>query len=67
MKWLKRLYMALITKDKTEVKNPKNVVDFSKQELEFLLSTIANSTFEGKDVQLVYETAVKIQKQIMEM
>ena len=59
--------MALITKDKTDVKNPKNVVDFSKQELEFLLSTIANSTFEGKDVQLVYETAVKIQKQIMEM
>ena len=59
--------MALITKDKTEVKKPKNVVEFSKHELEFLLSTIANSTFEGKDVQLVYETAVKIQKQIMEM
>lgn len=59
--------MALITKDKTEVKKPKNVVDFSKQELEFLLSAIANSTFEGKDVQLVYETAVKIQKQIMEL
>jgi len=39
-------------------------IEFRPEELEFLLSLIAKSTFEGKDVQIVYETAVKIQKLI---
>lgn len=34
------------------------------EELDFLLQLIANSTFEGKDVQLVYQTALKIQNLI---
>ena len=38
--------------------------DLSKDELDFLLQLIANSTFEGKDVQLVYQTALKIQNLI---
>jgi hypothetical protein len=70
MKWLKRLYMAIINKkENTEKVRNKRVdnLDLTKDELEFLLNVIANSTFEGKDVQLVYETAVKIQKQIMEL
>lgn len=37
---------------------------FSKEELEFLLQLISESTFKGNDVQLVFETAVKIQKNI---
>jgi len=37
---------------------------FTKGELDFLLQLIANSTFEGKDVQLVYQTALKIQNLI---
>lgn len=43
----------------------KNVIEtFSKEELEFLLQLISESTFKGNDVQLVFETAVKIQKNI---
>lgn len=62
--------MAIITKkeDTEKVRNKRvDNLDLSKDELEFLLNVIANSTFEGKDVQLVYETAVKIQKQILEL
>lgn len=62
--------MAIITKkeDTEKVRNKRvDNLDLNKDELEFLLNIIANSTFEGKDVQLVYETAVKIQKQILEL
>ena len=38
--------------------------ELTPKEIDFLLQTIANSTFEGKDVQIVYETAVKLQKLI---
>ena len=40
-------------------------LELSKVEVEFLLKTIANSKFEGRDVQLVYETAVKLQTYLM--
>jgi hypothetical protein len=39
-------------------------VTLSQQELEFLLELIAKSNFEGRDVQIVYETAVKLQQLI---
>ena len=48
-------------------KEKKEQQPFTKEELEFLLQLIADSTFEGKDVQLVYETAVKIQKNIVNL
>jgi hypothetical protein len=38
----------------------------SKDELEFLLKLIADSKFDGKDIQLIYATAVKIQKMLTE-
>lgn len=38
--------------------------EFTNEELDFLLQLIANSTFEGRDVQLVYQTALKIQNKI---
>lgn len=41
--------------------------EFTKEELEFLLQIISNSTFEGRDVQIVYETAVKVQKKILNL
>ena len=44
--------------------NTKPELEFTKEELDFLLQLIANSTFEGKDVQLVYQTALKIQNLI---
>tara|TARA_Y100000389_G_scaffold151014_1_gene150690 strand:+ start:719 stop:910 length:192 start_codon:yes stop_codon:yes gene_type:complete len=37
-------------------------LSLSKIEVEFLLNLIANSDFKGKDVQIVYETAVKLQQ-----
>jgi hypothetical protein len=37
-------------------------ITLSKEELEFLLQLIAKSNFEGRNVQMVYETAVKIQQ-----
>lgn len=40
-------------------------VPFTKKELEFLLDMIAKSNFEGKDVQIVYETAVKLQQKLI--
>ena len=38
------------------------IIKLSKEELEFLLKLVADSKFDGKDVQLVYQTAVKLQK-----
>lgn len=47
-------------RSKAEGKNNKKI-SLSKTELEFLLELIAKSNFEGRDVQIVYETAVKLQ------
>lgn len=47
---------------KVDTTNKQNEVYLSSQELEFLLQLIAKSNFEGRDVQIVYETAVKLQR-----
>lgn len=47
-------------------KNTAKDTALSPKELEFLLELIANSNFKGRDVQLVYETAVKLQKLIID-
>lgn len=48
---------------RSKVEEPKSKeVYLSPQELEFLLQLIAKSNFEGRDVQIVYETAVKLQQ-----
>tara|TARA_B110000444_G_C18751331_1_gene552946 strand:- start:55 stop:261 length:207 start_codon:yes stop_codon:yes gene_type:complete len=44
--------------------NVSKDVTLSREELEFLLELIAKSNFEGRDVQIVYETAVKLQQLI---
>jgi len=54
--------MASLQQLKENKKSDNEV--FSKEELEFLLQLISESTFKGNDVQLVFETAVKIQKNI---
>jgi hypothetical protein len=60
--------MAILSDLKNkETNEKKQQFSFTKEELEFLLQLIADSTFEGKDVQLVYETAVKIQKNIVNL
>ena len=50
--------MGILSKQKKSEAPP----ELSKEELEFLLKLIAESKFEGKDVQMVYSTAVKLQK-----
>ena len=49
-----------------KVKSAKQNTKFNKDELEFLLKLIADSKFEGKDVQVVYSTAVKLQTELSE-
>ena len=56
--------MDLKTVRKSSTDNNKQIEELTPKEIDFLLQTIANSTFEGKDVQIVYETAVKLQKLI---
>ena len=47
------------------VKEDRQVeLSLSRIEVEFLLNLIANSDFKGKDVQIVYETAVKLQQKL---
>jgi hypothetical protein len=50
--------MGLLSKSKPQVDKPS----LSKEELEFLLKLIADSKFDGQDVQMVYSTAVKLQQ-----
>jgi len=56
--------MGLLDKTKSKVKNES--IELGQNELEFLLKLIADSKFDGKDVQLVYTTAVKLQKLLTE-
>ena len=50
--------MGLLSKTPPNVDKPS----LSKEELEFLLKLIADSKFDGHDVQMVYSTAVKLQQ-----
>ena len=61
------LRKIMATLGELKSKEKKEQQTFTKEELEFLLQLIADSTFEGKDVQLVYETAVKIPKNIVNL
>lgn len=44
----------------------KEEIALSPEELEYLLKLIADSKFDGKDVQVVYSSAVKLQKMLTE-
>ena len=50
--------------ENTETPTSKPEAAFTRDELDFLLQLIANSTFEGKDVSIVYHTALKLQNLI---
>lgn len=58
--------MAILSKLTKKAETNDAEITFTKEELEFLLKTIANSTFNGKDVQLVYDVAVKLQQTILD-
>tara|TARA_R110002012_G_scaffold65013_2_gene170698 strand:- start:8328 stop:8543 length:216 start_codon:yes stop_codon:yes gene_type:complete len=63
---IKGVIMGLIDKSKkskvVKADLPDNLL--TKAELEFLLKLIANSAFQGKDLQLIYDLTAKLQKQI---
>jgi len=44
----------------------KENIQLTKTELEFVLKLIANSAFQGKDIQLIYDLTAKLQKQYSE-
>jgi hypothetical protein len=56
-----RLIMSILKKS---MKTKQDDDQFNREELEFLLKTIADGVFAGKDVQTVYNLAVKIQNML---
>ena len=65
---IKGVIMGIIDKSKKVKANKEKNSDFqlTKTELEFILKLIANSAFQGKDVQLIYDLTAKLQKQYSE-
>ncbi len=54
--------MGLVKKENNE-NNPITPTPlFSKEELEFLLKLISDSSFKGKEVQVVYDLVYKLQQ-----
>jgi hypothetical protein len=67
MNFIKKVLRKIMSDIKSlRKKNTAKDTALSPKELEFLLELIANSNFKGRDVQLVYETAVKLQKLIID-
>ena len=63
---IKGVTMGIIEKAKKSRASAQKNIEIEKPELEFLLKLIANSTFQGKDLQLIYDLTVKLQKRLME-
>jgi len=55
--------MGLLDKS-NQIKERRKTNDLTKIELEFLLKLIANSAFQGKDLQMLYDLTAKLQKQM---
>ena len=56
--------MALLDK----IKPQKPALDnLEKQEIEFILNTIKNSTFKGEDLDMLYKVVVKLQNQYVDL
>ncbi len=54
--------MGLVKKENNENNTIPPIPSFSKEELEFLLKLISDSTFKGKEVQVVYDLVYKLQQ-----
>ncbi len=52
--------MSLLDKISYQRPTPDNL---EKQEIEFILNTIKESTFKGKDLDMLYKVVVKLQNQ----
>lgn len=56
--------MGLVaSKTKEAMKEP---LELSKQEFEFLLTLIKDSTFKGQDIEVIYKVTSKLQKHYLE-
>lgn len=62
MEKIKSFIMALIKKENNENSPIPPIPPFSKGELEFLLKLISECTFQGKEVQVVYDLVYKLQQ-----
>jgi len=71
LKFIKKLFMAFNANNVNIISAPKqpdppvvvtHSIDISKQEVEFLLTLIKNSTFSGNMIELVYDLAYKLQE-----
>jgi len=69
--YLKKLFMAFNASNVNIISSQKqpelpavvtHSIDLSKQEIEFLLTLIKNSTFSGNMVELIYDLAYKLQE-----
>ena len=55
--------MGLINKENSLKQREDNQVPaFTKEELEFLLKLVSECTFQGKEVQVVYDLVYKLQQ-----
>lgn len=65
-----KLVMGLADKIKPQVpqniENPAPQNELNVKELEFLLVLIKNTTFKGEDVEVVYNTTLKLQNQYLQ-
>ena len=59
-----KFIMALIKKEDLLAQKPKekDTNPFTKEELETLLRIIADGTFKGKEIQVVYDLVYKLQQ-----
>lgn len=60
--------MALIKKEELLPQKSKEKTEspFTKEELEVLLRIIADGTFKGKEIQVVYDLVYKLQQMYIE-
>ena len=55
--------MSLINKLQQNPQSPETESIFTKEEIEFLLITLKDSTFRGSQLEVVYNTVVKLQQE----
>ena len=55
--------MGLVNKENSlKQREDNSVPPFTKEELEFLLKLVSECTFQGKEVQVVYDLVYKLQQ-----
>lgn len=58
---VKKIVMGLIKKENL-INQSKESSPFSKEELEILLRIVAEGSFKGKEIQVVYDMVYKLQQ-----